>query len=92
MARALFTLPKFKAKHVTTIITQATPHQAPVVAMDTYVQQFYDDVNAYWAQRHNTSLKEVTVVSTGGGYRDLLVRSHLTKLDRVSFTIIKSLK
>ena len=80
IARALFTVPTFDARLVHTIITQATPHQAPVIAADYFIQSFYDQVNDYWRQNVNTSLKAVTVVSTGGGFRDVLVRSHLTSL------------
>ncbi|CAH1794998.1 unnamed protein product [Owenia fusiformis] len=80
IARGLFALTDFNSKLINTIITQATPHQAPVMAMDIHVKQYYDKVNAYWHWHVNDTLKDVTIVSTGGGYRDNMVRSGLTSL------------
>ncbi|KAJ8319164.1 hypothetical protein KUTeg_004255 [Tegillarca granosa] len=80
IARALFTLPDFDQQLVNTIITQATPHQGPVIALDRHMSQFYDNVNGYWRKHSNTALKHVTVISTGGGYRDKLVRHAFTSL------------
>lgn len=37
VARALFTLPRFNTNLVTLIITQASPHLAPVLALDPYL-------------------------------------------------------
>lgn len=37
VARALFTLPRFNARLVSLILTQASPHQAPVLALDPYL-------------------------------------------------------
>ena len=84
MARALHTLPGFDVDKVHTIITQATPHQAPVVTMDSLLADFFAHVNGFWMKHHNTTLKDVTVVSSGGGYRDILVRSELASLKGVS--------
>lgn len=83
IARGLFTLPKFDKKLVDTIITQATPHQSAVISVDSYTASYYDKVNSFWRKNHNTTLRDVTVISTGGGYRDILVRSHLTSLKHV---------
>ncbi|XP_070187912.1 GPI inositol-deacylase-like [Littorina saxatilis] len=80
VARALFTLPGFDPKTVHTIITQNSPHQAPVVMVDSVMDQFYQKVNDYWYHHGNSSLGHVTVVSTGGGYRDYQVRSGLSSL------------
>lgn len=44
VARAVFTLPDFDTNTVTTIITQATPHRAPVVNHDTYTDEMYNKV------------------------------------------------
>ena len=83
IARALLTLPDFDVSQVRLIITQATPHRAPVLALDSHMQHFYDDVNAFWRAHANSTLGDVTVISTGGGFRDILVRSHLTDLHGV---------
>ena len=83
VARALFTLPNFDSKLVQTVITQATPHQSPVISLDATLADFYNNVNTYWKQHKNTTLKDVVVVSSGGGYRDILVRTGLTSLSGV---------
>ena len=82
-ARAIFTLPKFDTNTVTTIITQATPHRAPVAAVDSYMVDMYNRVNDYWMSHVNTTLKYVTVLSTGGGFRDVQVPTSLTSLTGV---------
>ena len=83
VARALFTLPGFDSSLVHTIITQATPHQMPVVAIDPAIVDFYSNVNEFWKNNTSGFADKVTVVSTGGGFRDILVRNDLTSLDQV---------
>ncbi|KAM4609266.1 GPI inositol-deacylase [Polymixia lowei] len=79
VARALFTLPRFSSHLVSLIITQASPHLAPVLALDTYLLEFYSAVRQRWVNQAN-DLRNVTVLSVGGGYRDYQVRSGLTSL------------
>ncbi|CAL8326789.1 unnamed protein product [Lota lota] len=79
VARALFTLPRFSPQLVSLIITQASPHLAPVLALDTHLLDFYSAVRERWV-KHADSLANVTVLSVGGGYRDYQVRSGLTSL------------
>ncbi|KAI3356564.1 hypothetical protein L3Q82_017762, partial [Scortum barcoo] len=99
VARALFTLPRFNSSLVTLIITQASPHLAPVLALDPYLLgkenslvlngtstlcalrrvYFYSAVRKKWVNQAN-KLRNVTVLSVGGGYRDYQVRSGLTSL------------
>jgi len=83
IARALFTIPGFDASTVHTIITQATPHRMPVIALDPYLVEFYDRVNSYWLHNATGKLDAVTVFSTGGGHRDVHVRDGLALLDGV---------
>ncbi|XP_077980433.1 GPI inositol-deacylase-like [Glandiceps talaboti] len=79
IARALFTLPDFNPALVHTIVTQATPHMAPVIEMDIHLAQFYNKVNQFWIENQNTSaLQDVTVLTVGGGERDFQVRAGLT--------------
>lgn len=79
VARALYTLPRFNPNLVDLIITQASPHLAPVLALDPFLLDFYSTVRQRWvSQAHR--LRNVTVVSVGGGYRDYQVRSGLTSL------------
>ncbi|KAK6171405.1 hypothetical protein SNE40_019600 [Patella caerulea] len=80
IARALFAVKDFDASTVNTIITQATPHQSPVLPIEKSLQDFYNNVNYYWQEHAYTTLDHVTVVSSGGGYRDILVRNGLTSL------------
>uniref|UniRef100_A0A8C6WMV2 GPI inositol-deacylase n=1 Tax=Neogobius melanostomus TaxID=47308 RepID=A0A8C6WMV2_9GOBI len=78
LARALFTLPRFNTNLVTLIITQASPHVAPVLGLDPYLLDFYRTVRRKWLS--SEKLRNVTVLSVGGGYRDFQVRSGLTSL------------
>lgn len=57
---------------VNTIITLATPHK-PVFVVDADLHKFYNDVNDYWRSHNETTLKHVTLVSIGGGFRDTQV-------------------
>ncbi|XP_060945118.1 GPI inositol-deacylase [Limanda limanda] len=79
VARALFTLPRFNTNLVSLIITQASPHLAPVLALDPYLLDFYSAVRQKWLNQAN-KLRNITVLSVGGGYRDSQVRSGLTSL------------
>lgn len=79
VARALYTLPRFNTNLVSLIITQASPHLAPVLALDPYLLDFYSAVRQKWQNQAN-KLRNVTVLSVGGGYRDYQVRSGLTSL------------
>jgi len=55
----------------------------PVIALDSYLVEFYNRVNAYWLFNSTGKLDSVTVLSTGGGHRDVHVRDGLTLLDDV---------
>ncbi|UJR36520.1 hypothetical protein I4U23_029241 [Adineta vaga] len=83
LSRAVFTLPSnlFDPNTVRLIITQATPHQAPVIHSDSYVMNFYSRVNQYWKDEWNNSLQHIILVSLAGGDRDHLVRSDLCSLN-----------
>jgi GPI inositol-deacylase len=84
IARALFTIPDFDAEIVNTVITQATPHRMPVIALDPFSVDFYSRVNTYWSVNGTRLHEKVVVLSTGGGYRDILVRDGHTILDEVN--------
>lgn len=79
VARALFTLPRFNTSLVSLIITQASPHLAPVLVLDPYLLDFYLAVRQKWVNQANR-LTNVTVLSVGGGHRDYQVRSGLVSL------------
>uniref|UniRef100_A0A3P8WAI7 GPI inositol-deacylase n=1 Tax=Cynoglossus semilaevis TaxID=244447 RepID=A0A3P8WAI7_CYNSE len=78
VARALFTLPRFNTSLVKLIITQASPHLAPVLALDPHLL-FYSAVRQKWVKEAD-KLRNITVLSIAGGYRDYQVRSGLTSL------------
>ncbi|CAG5865890.1 unnamed protein product [Menidia menidia] len=48
VARALFTLPRFNTHLVSLIITQASPHQAPVLVLDPYLLGKEILINCLW--------------------------------------------
>ncbi|KAF7709869.1 GPI inositol-deacylase [Silurus meridionalis] len=79
IARALFALPRFNPRLVILILTQASPHLAPVLSLDPFILDFYSSVRRRWIARAE-DLRNVTVLSMGGGYRDYQVRSGLTSL------------
>ncbi|XP_053554532.1 GPI inositol-deacylase [Bombina bombina] len=79
VARALLTLKTFKPELLNLIITQATPHIAPVLPVDSYLIDFYTLVNNYWTLNVH-KLQNLTMLSVAGGYRDFQVRSGLTFL------------
>lgn len=54
-----------------------------VLVTDREIDTFYQNVNDHWRDQSNTTLAHVTVVSTGGGFRDYHVRSGLTSLKEV---------
>ncbi|XP_077131736.1 GPI inositol-deacylase [Ranitomeya variabilis] len=79
IARAIFTLKKFKPQMINLIITQATPQVMPVLPIDYYLTDFYATVNNYWNLNAN-QLQNITILSIAGGFRDYQVRSGLTVL------------
>ncbi|CAF1188717.1 unnamed protein product, partial [Didymodactylos carnosus] len=80
LARAIFVESAniFDPSTVQIIITQATPHQAPVINYDSYLVQFYQNVNNYWKREWNNTLKHVVLLSLAGGDRDLCSLHGLT--------------
>ncbi|CAF1289706.1 unnamed protein product, partial [Didymodactylos carnosus] len=82
LARAIFVESGnlFDQNTVKIIITQATPHQAPVINYDSYLVDFYQNINDYWKKEWNNTLKHIVLLSLAGGDRDHLVRSDLCSL------------
>nr|CAD7409491.1 unnamed protein product [Timema cristinae] len=81
VAKGLFLQPAFNSRLVNVIITLATPHKQPVLALDPHIVAYYRRVNAFWEAERSSpggAVRHVTFVSIGGGHRDLLVRSGLT--------------
>ncbi|NWX08307.1 PGAP1 deacylase, partial [Caloenas nicobarica] len=83
VARALLTLKNFKPELINLLITQATPHVAPVMPLDKYLTDFYTAVNNHWILNAQ-DLRNLTTLSVAGGFRDYQVRSGLAFLPRLS--------
>uniref|UniRef100_A0A8C3Q6B2 GPI inositol-deacylase n=1 Tax=Geospiza parvula TaxID=87175 RepID=A0A8C3Q6B2_GEOPR len=83
VARALLTLKNFKPELINLLITQATPHIAPVMPLDRYLTDFYTAVNNHWILKAQ-DLRNLTTLSVAGGFRDYQVRSGLAFLPRLS--------
>ncbi|XP_019472509.1 GPI inositol-deacylase isoform X2 [Meleagris gallopavo] len=83
VARALLTLKNFKPELINLLITQATPHVAPVMPLDRYLTDFYTAVNNHWTLKAQ-DLRNLTTLSVAGGFRDYQVRSGLAFLPRLS--------
>ncbi|KAF2987400.1 hypothetical protein EK904_002438 [Melospiza melodia maxima] len=79
VARALLTLKNFKPELINLLITQATPHVAPVMPLDKYLTA----VNNHWILKAQ-DLRNLTTLSVAGGFRDYQVRSGLAFLPRLS--------
>uniref|UniRef100_A0A8C2QJI8 GPI inositol-deacylase n=1 Tax=Cricetulus griseus TaxID=10029 RepID=A0A8C2QJI8_CRIGR len=82
VARALLTLKNFKQDLINLLVTQATPHVAPVMPLDRFITEFYMTVNNYWIL--NAQHINLTTLSVAGGFRDYQVRSGLTFLPKLS--------
>lgn len=87
VAKSLFVDAAFDAKMVNTIVTLATPHGGPVVNGDKYLNEFYDVIHSHWNQSRETDLSHVTLVSIGGGVKDIQVRSGLTVSDHADINV-----
>ena len=70
-------------------INMFKPFFFSVVVLDAHLINFYSKVNTYWQEHNNSTLKHVTVVSSGGGEYDVQVRGGLTPLDGVSYTCME---
>lgn len=51
--------------------------------LDRQIDDFYEKVNDFWRKNQFDFLKKISVISIGGGSRDVLVPSHLTKLNGI---------
>ncbi len=61
---------QFQMKNlIHTIITQASPHNKPVINLDSSMAKFYNKVNQFWLNKSETALSEVLLASLYGGTR-----------------------
>ena len=76
VTKGLFTLPDFNPQLVNLIISLASPHKHALIQPDSYIANYYKNLEKTWA--NSSKVNHVTLVSIGGGNRDLIVRSDLT--------------
>ncbi|KAH7943919.1 hypothetical protein HPB52_013127 [Rhipicephalus sanguineus] len=74
VARSLFTLDDFDPDSVSLIVSYATPHRSAAI-LDSHLDAVYAKIRETW------SPPPVIMVSVGGGRRDTLVRTELTRLE-----------
>ena len=48
IARALFSLDEFDQSSISVVITQAAPHERPVLLLDETMGQYYKSTNDAW--------------------------------------------
>lgn len=92
IARSLFVNDNFDVNTVKLIITLATPHE-PVILIDQDLTEFYDLVEYFWEEeksRNHSRLENVTLISIGGGIRDILVRPGLTYNKHADLNVLVS--
>ena len=92
IARSMFINPSFDPSTVKLIITLATPHQ-PVILIDKNLKDFYNSVDTFWQRQRATKtnrLENLTLISVGGGIKDVLVRPELTFNELADLNILVS--
>lgn len=76
VARSLFTLDDFDPDSVSLILSYATPHHSAAI-LDSHLDAVYAKIRKTWSLPR----QPVIMVSVGGGRRDTLVRTELTRLE-----------
>lgn len=93
IARSLFMSSYFNPTTVKLIITLATPHQ-PVILLDKNLKDFYWSVDTFWQtekMKNFSRLENLTMISIGGGSKDMLVRPGLTFNKLADLNVLVSL-
>ena len=85
VAKSLFLDPNFDPLTINIIITLATPHSAPVINADKSLNQFYEDIDNHW--NYHRQSNHVSLVSIGGGVKDIQVRPGLTWSDHADLNV-----
>ncbi|KAG0207330.1 GPI inositol deacylase [Mortierella sp. GBA30] len=78
VARTIFTMENYITGSVNTILTIATPHMIPPVALDYEISGIYDRIEAFWRGGYDgphSALADVSLVSIMGGNLDVTVNS-----------------
>ncbi|KAF9321472.1 GPI inositol deacylase [Podila horticola] len=98
VARAIFTLDNFHYGSVDTIVTIATPHAVPPVALDYEATHIYDTITSFWTRGYSGEgavLRNVTLVSIMGGTLDTTVNGDAANIHSIipqshGFTVFTS--
>ncbi|PRP74622.1 hypothetical protein PROFUN_03544 [Planoprotostelium fungivorum] len=89
VARSVYNMENYVENSVSTILSLSTPQNNPVVLASRSTFSFYDSINRHWSKYLSPEhikggpLSQVTIVSIGGGFRDILVRSSLSDLETI---------
>ncbi|KAF9908894.1 GPI inositol deacylase [Linnemannia zychae] len=78
VARSIFTTDNYMQGSVHAILTVATPHMIPPIALDDKVSAAYDKIEDFWThgfQTPHSPLANVSLVSIMGGNLDITVNS-----------------
>ncbi|CAO3570505.1 unnamed protein product [Mortierella alpina] len=78
VSRAVFTMDNYIAGSVNTILTVATPHMIPPIALDRDITAIYDRIEMFWREGYkspHSALANVSLVSIMGGNLDVTVNS-----------------
>lgn len=81
IAKGVFSLSNFDSSDISLILTLASPHRKPVIAIDADIVSLYKKIKHSWRFRKKAELRNMPIISIGGGQRDVLVRSDLTPND-----------
>ncbi|KAG0091157.1 GPI inositol deacylase [Podila epicladia] len=98
VARTIFTLDNFQHGSVDTIVTVATPHAVPPVALDYETTHIYDTITSFWTRGYSgegAMLRNVTLVSIMGGTLDTTVNGDSANIHSIipqshGFTVFTS--
>ncbi|XP_025412541.1 GPI inositol-deacylase isoform X2 [Sipha flava] len=91
IAKGLFINPKFDTSLVELIITLATPHR-PLFLADNFMDSYYENVENIWGngldKPRSSFLSNISLLSIGGGHRDLMVWPCLTYTPHADINVL----
>ncbi|KAK6642802.1 hypothetical protein RUM43_004304 [Polyplax serrata] len=86
LARGVFMNPDFNPNLVHLIITLASPHKYALIQFDSYISNYYKDVNNFW--KNNQNLSHINLISLSGGFKDIIVHSDVTTDVNCDFNVV----
>ncbi|KAF9962390.1 GPI inositol deacylase [Mortierella alpina] len=91
VSRTIFTVDNYVPGSVNTILTVATPHMIPPVALDHDITAIYDRIEMFWREGYqspHSALANVSLVSIMGGNLDITVNSDAGNIHHIVVTAI----